>query len=159
MLYFAYGSNMCSGRLVRRVPSAVPLFVAALRGYRLRFHKRSNDGSGKANAFRTDNENDVIWGVVFRLVEGEKPQLDEAEGLSLGYVEEWIDVADELGNAHSALVYLAAASHINDSLQPYTWYKRFVVEGARQHSLPEPYVAALEREGAIEDQNRKRTRA
>jgi hypothetical protein len=122
----------------------------------LRFHKRSIDGSGKANAFRTGNANDVVWGVVFRVEEKDKPQLDEAEGLGSGYVQEWIDVADERGNVHAALLFLASASHIDNSLQPYTWYKRFVVEGARQHELPEPYIAALEREGAIEDPDRAR---
>ena len=154
MVYFAYGSNMCSGRLRRRVPSAVPLFVAALRSYRFHFHKRSLDGSSKADAFRTGNGNDVVWGVVFRIEEREKPQLDEAE--ASGYEQQSVDVTDEEGNAHSALLYVAAASHIDGLLQPYTWYKRFVVEGARQHRLPEPYVAVVEREAAIEDPDRER---
>ena len=38
MLYFAYGSNMCAGRLVRRVPSAREVGVARLSNHALRFH-------------------------------------------------------------------------------------------------------------------------
>ena len=47
MLYFAYGSNMCTGRLRQRVPSAAPVRIAKLLNRSLRFHKRSDDRSGK----------------------------------------------------------------------------------------------------------------
>jgi gamma-glutamylcyclotransferase len=36
-------------------------------------------------------------------------------------------------------MYYAQPSHIVAD-QPYSWYKRFVVEGARQHSLPQEYI-------------------
>ena len=42
------GSNMCTGRLQQRVPSARPIAVAKLLNNSLRFHKRSDkDGSEK----------------------------------------------------------------------------------------------------------------
>ena len=41
---FAYGSNMLTSRLRRRCPSAMPLGVATLIGYELRWHKKSKDG-------------------------------------------------------------------------------------------------------------------
>lgn len=44
---FAYGSNMPTARIRARCPSAVAMGVAELRGYELRWHKISNDGSGK----------------------------------------------------------------------------------------------------------------
>ena len=40
MLYFTYGSNMCTGRLRRRVPSAAELVVARLSGYTFHFMTR-----------------------------------------------------------------------------------------------------------------------
>lgn len=94
MYYFAYGSNMCTGRLRCRVPSAKPLFVSPLYGYRLRFHKRSSDRSGKADAEFTGNQADVVWGVVFEIDGHEKSNLDQAEGLGRGYDEKEINLKD-----------------------------------------------------------------
>jgi integrase len=62
MLYFAYGSNMCTGRLRQRVPSANPVRVAKLLNHAFRFHKRSGDLSGKCDAYFTGETTDVIWG-------------------------------------------------------------------------------------------------
>lgn len=94
MLYFAYGSNMCTGRLRQRVPSADPVRVARLLNHSLRFHKRSRDGSAKADAFFTGEPENVVWGVVFDIDPADKLRLDEHEGLSHGYVERLITVID-----------------------------------------------------------------
>lgn len=141
---------------MQRVPSARPIFVARLPGYALRFHKRSVDGSGKATAFETGQDSAAVWGVVFEINPDEKPDLDRAEGLSGGYEAESISVFDSEGNEHSVFAYLASTSHIDPSLRPYSWYKRFVVEGAKQHDLPEDYITKLMSELPIEDPDRLR---
>lgn len=48
-------------------------------------------------------------------------------------------------------MYVAEASHTDPKLLAYTWYKRYVVEGAREHGLPEGYIAQLEAVPAIDD--------
>src|SRR6202521_4452027 len=137
MLCFAYGSNMCTGRLRQRVPSAAPVRVARLLSHSLRFHKRSDkDGSGKADAYFTGEPEDLVWGVVFDIDPAEKPRLDAHEGLGHGYVERLVTVIDLAGGMHPAFTYTAEAGHIDRTLRPYSWYRRFVVEGARQHDLP-----------------------
>ena len=47
MIYSAYGSNLWTGRLRERVPSASPMPIARRLNHSLRFHKGSEDGSGK----------------------------------------------------------------------------------------------------------------
>lgn len=47
-LYFAYGSNMLTSRLLARCRSAKTVGLATCLGHRLTFEKRSIDGSGKA---------------------------------------------------------------------------------------------------------------
>lgn len=92
-LYFAYGSNMCTGRLThrRRCPSARPELIAKLSGHKFGFHKISSDGSAKADAEYTGNNEDVVWGVVFSIDGSEEAALDQAEGLGNGYHEDlWI---------------------------------------------------------------------
>ncbi|MCK5291703.1 MAG: gamma-glutamylcyclotransferase [Thermoplasmata archaeon] len=157
MKYLAYGSNMCTGRLRDRVPSCTEPFPARLKGHELRFHKRSVDGSGKADAYSTDDPNDQVWGVVFDIDNSEKPDLDKAEGLNEGYDETEVEVVDYQNIGHKATMYFAEIDYIDPLLKPYSWYKRFVVEGARQHGLPEAYVSELEcvesQEDLDEDRN------
>ena len=157
MLYFAYGSNMHTARLRARVRSAHAVRPARLTNHSLRFHKRSDmDGSGKGDAYFTGNPDDVVWGVIFELDDCEKPLLDRHEGLGFGYNEREVTVTDVEGNQQRLVMYVAAATHINPELGPYTWYKSFVVEGARQHSLPADYVAVIDAMPADDDRDRER---
>lgn len=148
---------MSTSRLLARTPSARRKALGRLNGYELRFHKRSSDGSGKADAFRTGRQGDIVWGVIFELSDAELPQLDEAEGVGHGYKRVQVDVKTSRGClvpgaiVVTAWTYLAEATAIDPSLQPYSWYKRYVVDGAHEHALPLEYVMKLEAVPAIED--------
>jgi len=158
MLYFAYGSNMCTGRLKQRVPSATFVRISMLKGHAFRFHKRSTDSSAKADAFETGNTSDVVWGVIFEIDDREKPRLDDAEGLGAGYDEKITTVVDERGQEHRVLLYISDADHIENSLSPFSWYKRFVVDGARQHALPAEYLAVIAAMPHVQDPDQARYR-
>jgi hypothetical protein len=160
---FGYGSNMCLGRLSCRVPSVDKVAVAELRGYRFAFHKKSestsvNSISGKANSFKTNTITDRVIGVVFEVSEDEMPWLDEAEGRDRGYAREELTVT-EIGGHRSfrAWTYVAEPSYIDDSLQPFSWYKRHVVEGARNFGLDTAYVAGIEALPSKEDRSLSRS--
>lgn len=152
MKYFAYGSNLCTKRLRERVPSAIFHKVAIVHGFTLRFHKRSNDGSAKANAFYTGNPSDEIFGAIFDIDESEKYELDEAEGRGRGYSQITIHPRGD-GKEEEMFAYVADESVIDDSLKPYTWYKDLVVCGAREHSFPEDYIRKIESVPAKQDTN------
>ena len=157
MLYFAYGSNMCTPRLRFRVPSAIPTGLAILAGYELRWHKRSNDGSGKCNAYETSTQTSRVIGVLFEISQKEKSNLDSAEGLGYGYSGKDVVVIVN-GRPVQAFTYVAAPSHINESLVPYTWYKYFVLAGAVEHKHPAEYVGVIEAIAAIVDPDPVRER-
>lgn len=130
---------MCTGRLRDRVSSAKAVAVAQLYGHRFAFEKRSNDGSAKGNAAETKRDSDFVWGVVFDIDLAQKPDLDRAEGLGHGYSEKMVTVTDRTDKRYECVMYYAQPNHwVSD--QPYSWYKRFVVEGAVQHSLPQEYI-------------------
>src|SRR5215475_9588290 len=98
MLYFGYGSNMCTGRLRARVPSTIAVGKCFLRRSRFRLNKRSDDrfgGSAKGNIEETNIETDLVWGVLFEFNAAEKHLLDEAEGLGSGYNEKLVQVEFE----------------------------------------------------------------
>jgi len=158
VLVFAYGSNMCRARLARRVRDPRAAFVACLPGHDLRFHKRSYDRSGKADAFRTGNPADAVWGVVYEVDEEQKTRLDWVEGVGRGYVEEEVTVVRTDGEPHVVRTYVADPAYIIPDLQPYAWYLRYVVAGAIAHGLPHAYVARLRQVPAGEDFDDDRNR-
>jgi len=119
-----------------------------LAKHRLLFHKKSHDDSGKADAYFTGQDDDCVWGVVFELDPAEKPALDVAEGLGTDYLEKTVCVAGPSGNVEATMYY---AKETHPGLRPYSWYLRFVVDGARQHELPSEYVSSLERVQSIAD--------
>lgn len=152
-LSFAYGSNMLSVRLRQRCPSAKPVGVAELHGYGLRWHKRSNDGSGKCDIAVESATDGRVLGVLYEIDDGEKEALDEAEGFGQGYEE--IDVQVVLdGKGTKAKAY--RATKIDAKLKPFTWYRAFVIAGAKEHALPKDYIDRLVMVDAIEDTNRVR---
>lgn len=145
---FAYGSNMLTQRISQRCPSATPLGMATLDGHELRWHKRSRDESGKCDVVESATAGAVVFGVLFQIAVAEKPALDRAEGVGSGYEEKTATVTCN-GESHNASIYFA--TDIEDSLQPYSWYKALVVAGAKEHCLPAAYVAQLEAAEAVKD--------
>ncbi|MGO8374635.1 gamma-glutamylcyclotransferase family protein [Rhizobium ruizarguesonis] len=149
---FAYGSNMPAARLQEPCPSARPVGVAELRGYELRWHKKSKDGSGKSDIVATDRPGASVFGVHYKVLSSERAGLDRAEGLGSGYDETDIEVhrgPDQL----TAKAYAAA---IDPLLKPYTWYRDLTIAGAREHGLPPDYIAGLESVSAEKDPDEKR---
>ena len=156
MKYFAYGSNLLLTKMTRVVPSAVPGGRVRLSGYRLKFHKKSCDGSAKCDAYGTGDERDVLHGVVYEIDEKEKPNLDRAEGLGSGYNEVEIEVKGDRGPV-TAFMYVADSEYIDDTLQPYSWYKEYVLKGAQEQRLPESYIEEhVAKVEAIEDPDKER---
>jgi gamma-glutamylcyclotransferase len=151
---FAYGSNMCARRLeLYRVTPIGEGRAALLAGYRLLFNKKSRtDGSGKANV--ESHAGGDLWGVVYAISQEELQLLDDGEK---GYSRVILPVRIN-GAAVDAWIYIAADTDNDPALRPYSWYKRFLVEGAGHHSLPADYVAKLERIDAFQDKNVKRDR-
>lgn len=139
-IYFAYGSNMSTARLRKRMPSCEPLGLATLPEHTLRFHKRSVDKSGKCDAFATD-DGDTVIGVLYRFDPTDRPTLDQAEGFGNGYDHAIVTVIDEQGHRKKALTYIASPGFIDDTLKPYTWYKDLVLLGGKEHHLPASYLA------------------
>mgnify|MGYP002625098448 CR=1 FL=1 len=142
LFVFAYGSNMCTQRMRSRVSTAVPVTTGYVPERRIAFHKRSDDGSAKADAVFTASAHDRVWGIVYQLHVTQKPVLDRFEFLGIGYDEETVEVVHEVGTVR-ACMYVARRDAIDGTLLPYSWYHEFVLHGARQHRLPQPYIDHL----------------
>ena len=135
-LYFAYGSNLSLARMRERVPSARVVGPGLLRGAGLRLDKRGADGSGKAN-LATDRDA-CVWGVAYRLAVADWDDLDAVE---TGYSRVTVQL-ELFGRSVSAQTY--RSERLTADPVAFDWYKRLIVEGARQHGLPDAYISLLD---------------
>ncbi len=152
--YFAYGSNMPLARLQQRVPSAKITGVYFIKGYDLRFHMASNDGSAKCDAYYTNNSEHCVWGVVFEMLVSERDKLDKAESLGVGYSDQLVEVVNEKGEKLEALIYCALL--VDHTKKPYSWYVNHVLMGAQQNNLPETYIEKIKSIEYIKDEHQTR---
>jgi hypothetical protein len=141
--YFAYGSNMLTQRLQKRCKSARVVGLAWVDGYRLVFHKKSKDGSGKATLIKAEDNFTRAYGVIFSIDAGEKADLDRAEGPGYACIEGFKVVATP-NSSVEVITYLAVPKSSDTALVPYDWYRDLVIAGARQNALPDDYVKGLE---------------
>ena len=140
---------MSTPRIKHRVESATVVSTARLYGHLLRFHKKGIDGSAKCDIEHTSNPDDIVHGVVYEMLAGEKHILDRHEGLGNGYEEKQVTIILPHDEPVTATTYYA--THIDASLSPYHWYKEHVIRGAREHALPDEHIAAIEAVPAIPD--------
>lgn len=149
MFYVAYGSNLHPARLSLRLPESRFRGTATISGRMLRFHKRSIDSSGKCNIATGAGS---IHVAVYKLNRREKAELDEIERLGSGYDEETI----ELPGFGECFTYVATASHIDDGLRPFSWYKELVLAGCEYLEFPTHYTSVIRGIATIDDPDRER---
>jgi len=148
MYYFAYGSNMSTPRLTKRI-KATKIGIGKLTGYQLRFHKiGKNDGTGKCDSYFTDNHHDYILGVVYEIAEQDKKELDRIEGLGNGYLSKELAIETD-GSLLQAMAYVA--TDIDETLRPYDWYKIHVLYGAKENHLEASYIDMIDHVSASRD--------
>ena len=145
---FAYGSNMLTGRLRVRTPSAISIGLGEIRGYRMAFNKRGADGSGKGNIQPTSDPEDRVHGVVFRIDSAELGLLDAVE---VGYRRCPVQVITRWGHTVGAVSYQALDEYVHPGLRPFRWYHGLVLAGAREHGLPAHHVLWIECQEADRD--------
>lgn len=155
VLYLAYGSNMAVSRIEARLGRCACLGAVSLAAYRLAFHKRGRDASGKCDALFTGEAGDRLYGVLYRLTGAQARRLDEFEGP--GY--ERRTVAVHGARERLAYAYVARPDAIEPGLAPYRWYRELVLAGARGSGLPAAYVAGIEAVATIPDPDPERAAA
>jgi hypothetical protein len=115
----------------------------------LYFHKRSVDASGKCNIQGGSNG---VYVAVYQMSAIDKRELDRIEGLGAGYLDARIVVPD-IGEC---VTYVAAKSHVDDSLLPYDWYRELVLQGCRCLNLPDEYQQRIKQVAVTSDPDLRR---
>lgn len=141
--YFAYGSNMFARRLRARVHSAKVIGTYRLSAHQLLFHKISDDGSGKCDAFYSGDENDMVIGRLYTIDDREEKKLDKFECLGTAYYKKEVRVTNVRGETETAFTYYAKPECIVADIRPWNWYKQHVLAGAQEAQLPDDYIAKI----------------
>lgn len=151
--YLAYGSNLHPIRLTERVPSARLIGTHSLSGFRLHFHKRGQDDSGKCNLVHTGHEHDVAHTALYRMDVRHKADLDGFEGE--GYEAVTLQLR-HAGESLECFAYIALDAHIDDRLMPYHWYKGLVMLGGDYHGFPADYMSRIKNIESTHDPDHER---
>jgi gamma-glutamylcyclotransferase (GGCT)/AIG2-like uncharacterized protein YtfP len=139
--YFAYGSNLKTERLVKRVGEVIIYGKASYDHYQLIFNKLGDDGSGKANIKRNKNSN--VEGVLFGLTKKQFDKLDENEGCDDHYIRRKRKVK-YCNKKVKVEVYIANKIKIKNYLKPTCDYRQYIIDGAKEHNLSRVYREFIE---------------
>jgi cation transport regulator ChaC len=143
MIYYAYCTLLAVDEMHKYCPTARPLGVGCLRGYRLTFATHHRDTvSGGCNL---DPAGDAeLLGVMYEVTREEMDRLSAASGVDKGFYKPIeVTVSDESGSAVRAITYVIPEP--GGAFRPTAAYVRPILAGARAWSLPAEYIANLER--------------
>ncbi len=145
--YFAYGANMHhSAFRERRGMQPTEWRIGRLPGYRLRFNLdgrpigKAAPANISADSDRSDSE---VWGVLYQITLRELVRLNATEGVpGPRYQPDQLTVQDQQGNSLTAVSYIADGN--DEDGRPSLRYITLLRDGARDHGLPDHWVAHLE---------------
>lgn len=139
---FSYGSNMLLDRIKDRVDSVEVVDKHELKGFKLIFNKKCNDGSRKANIEETKDIEDSVWGVIHKIDLADKPILDKFEALGKGYqlTNFMLTIEEDYRLIH---YYVATEYRYLEIGKPYDCYLNLVIAGAKENGFPNEYIEQL----------------
>jgi hypothetical protein len=139
--YFAYGSNMNPERVVQRGIEFEYVMGGYVRGYALRFDKKSRDFVCGGHANIAYEVNGLVEGVVYQLSHADEIlKMDPFESAPIDYSRELIRVETASGDLW-AWTYFANAALIASGLKPPREYMDHLLAG--DVFLSSRYVAWL----------------
>jgi len=131
--YFAYGSNLSTKQIRRRLGDVLQGPVAHLRDHRLAFAGYAGTWGGAPATIRPEEGNSVP-GVLYRLTPDQVKTLDRYEGANSGcYAQTAIIVHDDQGREHKAITYVRDDGETESP--PSSSYVAIIKRGCRDHGI------------------------
>jgi gamma-glutamylcyclotransferase len=140
--YFGYGSNLCRATFIeRRKMQPQAARRARLIGYRLCFDLPVGPGErGVANL--AADRGTYVWGALYLLGAADCERLDRSEGVGVGaYRRLPVAVVADGGERIAAFTY--ESSYRRAGRKPSARYLQLLLDGAREHALPDDWIAFL----------------
>lgn len=138
--YFAYASNMSRAQMKSRAGEIFEERPARLENYEPVFNKKARGGSATANIRPAAGQ--AVEGVLYKINEGAFRTLDRFEGAPQHYRRIEVSIVDGSGQRVAAQVYIA--TKVEKGLRPAPHYLKTILDGAREHGLPEEYLRKIQ---------------
>ena len=143
--YFAYGSNMQSATLRgRRGIEPTRASAARARGWRLVFDKPPLIPVGESFANIVPDATAEVLGVLYEISPADLDHLDLTEGVLIGNYQRVATKVELLFAERAVTAFTLTSDRRDPALKPSTRYMQLLVDGAREHGLPQSYLAWLE---------------
>lgn len=142
MLYFAYCTLLDTNEMGKYCPSAEPMGIAQLSGYRVSFatHGQGSSGGG-CNLEEAADEK--ILGLIYDMSPEALEGLDTIAGVDKGFYKKIdVSVSGQDGVEMPAITYVIPEP--GGPFQPSADYTRPILVGARALGLPPAYIGKLE---------------
>ncbi len=144
--YFAYGSNMCRGKMCATIEGEwEDEVVASMRGYEVIFNKKSKKWGVAANISKVPKKK--CWGVLYKISSSQFGKLQSSEK---GYEVMSLEVVARDGRRIKAKTFVALPKWRTRPGRPRQEYLDFVWEGGVGHGLPNRYTRSLMRKAGEE---------
>lgn len=155
--YFAYGSNMSRAIFVEhRGMRPSETTWGWVEGYRLCFDLPVGPGErGVANVIPAEGAR--TCGVLYRITAEEAERLDRTEGVHGGFYGR-IAVCAGTAGAETIHAFTYHSSYASPGRKPSPRYMGLLLDGAREHGLPDDYVVFLQGFALADDERRERRR-
>lgn len=141
-IYFAYGTLLELAEIHKYCPSAKPLGVYRLKGYRLGF-KACGPDPAKGGCTLVNASDNVMHGILYKMSAADRKNLDKISGVDQGlWAIHEITLLDQDDHEVAADTYVIpnpSGHHV-----PPESYTRPILSGARQIPLPNDYIEQLE---------------
>jgi cation transport regulator ChaC len=138
--YFAFASNMSRAQMKSRAGEILEERVARLENYELVFNKKARGGSATANIRPAPGQ--AVEGVLYKINEQAFRALDRFEGAPQHYRRIEVNVVDSNGQRVAAQAFIA--TKVEKGLRPAPHYLKTILDGAREHGLPEEYLKKIQ---------------
>lgn len=132
-LYFAYASNMHPAQMIKRCPQSKKINNMRLDGWKFAISPKHTG----ANAIKTDNKEDHVWGVLYEISKTDEIWLDACEGIEQGeYQKTYITLSHD--PKQKILIY--SVPGCTGHTQPYKDYHLRIIDGLIHNNICERYT-------------------
>jgi gamma-glutamylcyclotransferase (GGCT)/AIG2-like uncharacterized protein YtfP len=151
LFLFSYGANLNPMRFEKYEMNAVPIGVARLSGFRLKFSLPCEYlGMGYGDVSPSADPDAEVWGYLYRIDRLSLSLLDSMEWAIFNqYRRISVEVVGPRDKKVMAQCYISR--YPKEGLIPSVRYKNLILESARRHGFPEKYIESIERTPAKTD--------
>jgi len=128
--YFAYGSNMNLERMIHRRVKFLSRRHAILKSWRLEFNKVVANNSSEGYANIVQDENSIVEGILYEILDSDVKKLDIREGYPIHYGKISVKVQLDDGSEVEAFAYVAKPDKVRSGLKPSKEYLNHLLKGS-----------------------------